>query len=124
MGKQKATIQRITNEIDAAEKTLGRLATHIATLLRGKHKPTFQPHIDAGDTVVVHNARNLKLTGQKLAQKVYYHYSGYPGGLKTKKASVLMQDNPAEILRYSVYQMLPDNRLRKAMIKRLRIYND
>lgn len=124
MRKQKATIQRATHEIDAAEQTLGRLATRIATLLRGKHKPTFQPHIDAGDKVVVHHARTLKLSGQKLAQKVYYRYSGYPGGLKTKKASVLMQDNPAEILHRAVYQMLPDNRLRKAMIKRLTIYND
>lgn len=124
MAETKQPIQRAVHEIDAADRTLGRLATRIATLLRGKHKPTFQPHIDAGDKVVVHNARTLKLTGQKLAQKVYYRYSGYPGGLKTKKASVLMQDNPAEILYRAVYQMLPDNRLRKAMIKRLTIYND
>ena len=124
MSMKKAVVTRATHEIDAAEKTLGRLATRIATLLRGKHKPTFQPHIDAGDRVLVTNAKNLKLSGQKLTQKVYYRYSGYPGGLKTKKIAQVMSENPAEVIRAAVYHMLPDNRLRKEMMKRLTIHND
>lgn len=111
----------MTHEIDAEGKVLGRLATQIATLLRGKHKATFQPHIDAGDVVVVRHVAGIKFTGQKIDQKVYHRHTGYPGGLRTKKLSTLFGENPAEVLRRAVYQMLPDNKLRKEMIKRLRI---
>ena len=121
--EKRKTIVRGTHEIDATEKTLGRLATHIATLLRGKNKPSFQPHIDGGDKVVVRNVSKIKITGQKMNQKVYYSYSGYPGGLKTKKLSTLFAVNPADVLRRAVFQMLPDNRLRKEMIKHLDIHS-
>lgn len=112
-------IQRAIHVLDASEKPLGRLATHIATLLRGKNKPTFMPHIDAGDIVVVSNIGSVKLTGQKASQKVYHHYSGYPGGLKTQKMAEVLKKDSGDVLRRAVYQMLPDNRLRKDMIKRL-----
>ncbi|MBI4253281.1 50S ribosomal protein L13 [Candidatus Uhrbacteria bacterium] len=115
---------RATHEIDAEGKVLGRLATRIATILRGKHKATFQPHIDGGDIVIVRNAGKVKLTGQKMGQKVYHHHTGYPGGLRTKKLSTSFGENPAWVVHHAVYQMLPDNRLRKEMIKRLHISND
>lgn len=118
---KKVTIQRATHEIDATDKSLGRLATHIATLLRGKNKPTFMPHIDAGDRVVVSNIASVKLTGQKASQKVYHHYSGYPGGLKTQKMAEVLKKDSGDVLRRAVYQMLPDVRFRKEMIKRLTI---
>jgi len=120
---KKPVTTRATHEIDASEKPLGRLATQVAVLLRGKHKATFQPHIDAGDKVIVQNASKVKLTGQKLTQKVYHSYSGYPGGLKTQKLSQLMVKDPSEVIRRAVFQMLPDNRLRKEMIKRLEIHS-
>lgn len=123
MKKKHSSIKRETHEIDATDKTLGRLATHIATLLRGKHKATFQPHIDAGDVVIVRNAGMVRITGKKRAQKVYYHHSGYPGGLKTEKISRVMQKNPSEALRRAVLQMLPDIRLRKSMMKRLTLHS-
>lgn len=119
----KTPIKRAIHELDATGKPLGRLATQIAVLLRGKNKPSFEPHIDAGDKVVVTNAAQIKLTGQKLTQKVYHSYSGYPGGLKTKKLSTLFASNPSEVIHRAVFQMLPDNRLRKHMIKRLTISN-
>jgi large subunit ribosomal protein L13 len=111
--------QRTTHEIDAADQSVGRLATRIATLLRGKNKPTYEPHLDQGDTVVVSNITKLKFTGQKLNQKVYHHYSGYPGGMKTEKLSKLVETKPEEVLWRAVYQMLPPTRLRKDMMKRL-----
>ncbi len=122
--KQKIVINRATHDIDATGKVLGRLATHIATLLRGKNKPTFQPHSDGGDIVVVRHAKDITLTGQKANQKVYHHHSGYPGGLKTEKIAAVIKKNPGEILRRAVYQMLPDIRLRKGMMKRLTIHNE
>lgn len=122
--KQKIVINRQAHDIDATGKVLGRLATHIATLLRGKNKPTFQPHSDGGDIVVVHHAKDITLTGQKANQKVYHHHSGYPGGLKTEKIAAVIKKNPGEILRRAVYQMLPDIRLRKGMMKRLTIHNE
>ncbi|MBI4599925.1 50S ribosomal protein L13 [Candidatus Uhrbacteria bacterium] len=121
--KKSAPIKREIHTLNATDRPLGRLATQIAVLLRGKNKPTFQPHIDAGDSVVVAHAAQVKLTGQKLTQKVYQRHSGYPGGLKTKKLSSLFADDPSQVLHRAVFQMLPDNRLRKHMIKRLTISN-
>ena len=109
-------IERKTHKIDADDKVLGRLATGIVILLRGKNKPTFEPHIDNGDFVVVKNSDNIKITGKKMEQKNYFRYSGYPGGLKTKK---LKDITKAEALKRAVWNMLPKNRLRNAMIKRL-----
>lgn len=121
--KKKSTlsIQRKTHTIDATNTVLGRLATRAATLLRGKHKVSFVPHIDGGDFVHITNASNIVLTGQKLSQKKYYHYSGYPGGLKITRASALMEKDPTQIIRKAIYQMLPPTRLRKAAMNRLTI---
>lgn len=109
-------IERKTHKIDAEGKVLGRLATEIATLLRGKGKVNFLPHIDNGDFVVVKNSDKIKTTGKKIEQKVYYSYSGYPGGLKSKKMKDISR---AEALKRAVWNMLPKNKLRKDMIKRL-----
>lgn len=117
----KPGIQRQTHRIDATGEVLGRLATKVAVLLRGKHKPTFQPHLDQGDNVIVKNISKIKITGKKLKQKKYYHYSGYPGGLKEKSMLELFKKNPGEVLKRAVWNMLPKNKLRKIVIKRLKI---
>lgn len=110
---------RNIHTINAGEKTMGRLASQIALILRGKNKPEFAPHIDNGDIVMVNNINELKFTGKKLEQKKYFRYSGYPGGLKETKMSNLRKSNPAEILKRAVKEMLPNNRLRDGMMKRL-----
>ena len=112
-------LKRKIQKIDATDKVVGRIATQIATFLRGKHKPEYEPHIDAGDVVEVFNIDKLKFTGKKLEQKRYYSYSGYPGGLKEKKMSDLKEENPGEILKKAVRKMLPATRLRTGMLKRL-----
>jgi len=110
---------RNTHKIDAENKTVGRLATQIAAFLRGKNKPEYEPHIDNGDIVEVFNIGKLKFTGKKLDQKKYFRYSGYPGGMKEIKMSNLNKSKPGEILIRAVREMLPDNKLRKGMMKRL-----
>ena len=115
----KVKIERKTHQIDATDQSVGRLATQIATLLRGKHKANYSPQVDNGDFVIVTNINKLKFTGKKLEQKKYYRYSGYPGGLKTTKLKELFGNNPQEVLKKAVYNMLPKNRLRQHMIKRL-----
>ena len=117
----KTTIKRSLHTIDATDQAVGRVATRVATLLRGKNKPEFTPNIDGGDNVVVENINKLRFTGTKFDQKAYYHFSGYPGGLKTTKLSKLFKDRPDEVLRKAVWNMLPKNRLRAEMIKRLTI---
>ncbi len=112
-------IVRKLHEIDAAGQSVGRLATKIAQLLRGKNKPEFLPHLDLGDIVSVKNISQLKFTGKKLEQKKYYHYSGYLGGLKTKKMSDLLVNDPGDILKRAVREMLPPTKLRSAQLKRL-----
>ena len=107
------------HSFDATGQTVGRLATQIALALRGKDQPEYQPHLDRGARVEVINIGQLKFTGKKLEQKNYYHYSGYPGGLKTKKMSQVLAEKPGEVLIRAVKQMLPKNRLRQEMIKRL-----
>ena len=110
--------------IDASDQVLGRLATLIAMRLRGKHKATFTPHIDTGDFVVVINADKIKLTGDKLAQKKYHHYSGYTGGLKSKTAQELISGEKSDrVIRHAVKGMLPQNRLSRKLIKKLKIYS-
>ncbi len=108
--------------VDAADQTLGRLATRIATLLEGKHKPTYSPHIDTGDHVVVVNASRIKVTGNKLLQKRYYRHSGYPGGLKEESLQRLMERKPELVIERAVKGMLPQNRIGRAMIKKLKVY--
>jgi len=110
---------RNTHNLEATGQTAGRLATKIATLLRGKHKTNFQPNYDQGDIVIVANVDKLKFTGKKFDQKKYHHYSGYPGGLKSKKLSDVFKNKPGEVLKRAVREMLPPVRFRNDMIKRL-----
>ncbi len=108
--------------VDAQGKVLGRLASRVAMILRGKTKATFTPHTDAGDFVVVVNAAQVMMTGRKLDQKCYYRHSGYPGGLKTTTARQMLQRKPEEILRHAVRGMLPKNSLGRSLLKKLKIY--
>jgi large subunit ribosomal protein L13 len=120
---QKASeVQRDWYVVDATDQVLGRLATQIAGLLRGKHKPTFTPHIDSGDFVVVVNAEKIKLVGRKPWQKVYYRHSGYPGGIKATPYKMMLAKHPDRILRSAVKGMLPKNRLGRRLMTKLRIY--
>jgi len=112
-------IDREIHKIDATGQAIGRLATQVATLLRGKNKATYQPHLDEGDVVYISNIRQVAFTGKKLEQKNYYRHSGYPGGLKTLKMRDLQASQPDQVLRRAVKQMLPANRLRDGMLKRL-----
>ncbi len=115
-------IERNWFVVDASEFELGRLATRIAVILRGKHKPTFTPHVDTGDFVVVVNASQVKLTGRKLDQKGYHHYSGYKGGLKSRVAREVREDDPERMIQQAVKGMLPKNRLSRQLITKLKVY--
>jgi large subunit ribosomal protein L13 len=108
--------------VDAEGKTLGRLASEIAQVLRGKHKPIYTPHLDCGDYVIVVNAGKVRVTGRKLDQKMYYRYSGYPGGLKSISLRNQLQKHPERVLQAAVRGMLPKNRLGRKMLKKLKIY--
>lgn len=108
--------------VDAADATLGRLSTQIAVLLTGKSKPQFTKHIDCGDYVIVVNATNLKVTGNKLQTKKYYHHSGHPGGLRERTMAEQMERDPAKVLEHAVRGMLPVNKLRDDRLGRLKIY--
>ena len=113
-------MNRKTYTIDATDKAIGRIATEAVMFLRGKNEPDFEFHQDKGSFVIVKNISKTKFTGKKLKQKNYYHYSGYQGGLKTKKMGEVFKNDPGEVLRKAVYNMLPKNRLRPNMIKRLK----
>jgi len=113
-------IDRKTHNIDATDQVLGRLATQMATLLIGKRKENYRPNVDNGDIVIVKNTKKMKITGKKLDQKLYYHHSGYPGGLKTKKMGDVFEKDPNQVLHKAVFNMLPKNKLRKPRMKRLR----
>ncbi|MCC6747432.1 MAG: 50S ribosomal protein L13 [Deltaproteobacteria bacterium] len=108
--------------VDLQGKTLGRAASAIACILRGKHKPEFTPHVDTGDFVVVVNADKVQLTGRKWDLKIYYHHSQYPGGLRSWTAKQLLAHKPGELVRLAVKGMLPKNPLGRAMIKKLKVY--
>lgn len=108
--------------VDAEGKVLGRLAAEIARRLRGKHKPVYTPHVDTGDFIVVVNAEKISLTGKKLTDKVYYHHTGYPGGLKSAMAGRVLTEKPEELLRSAVRGMLPKNSLGRQMLKKLKVY--
>jgi large subunit ribosomal protein L13 len=110
--------------IDAAGRPLGRVATEVARLLKGKHKAIYTPHIDTGDHVIVLNAARVVLTGKKLEQKFYYRHSGYPGGLKMTSYATMMNKSPERAVYLAVQGMLPHNRLGRAMLKKLRVYRD
>jgi len=115
-------IERQWLVIDAADVVLGRLATHAATLLRGKHKPTFAPHVDVGDFVIVINASKIALTGNKRETKMAYRHSGYPGGLKQVSYGELLDNRPERAVELAVKGMLPHNRLGAKLIKKLKVY--
>jgi large subunit ribosomal protein L13 len=115
-------IERHWHVIDAADVVLGRLATHAATLLRGKHKPVFAPHVDTGDFVIVINAGKVALTGNKRHTKIAYRHSGYPGGLKAVRYEELLTKRPERAIEMAVQGMLPHNRLGRQLIKKLKVY--
>ncbi len=115
-------IQREWFVVDAQGKTLGRLASRIAGILKGKHKPLYSPSMDVGDYVIVVNADKIQVTGRKMAQKMYYHHSGYPGGLKSISLRDQLATHPDRVLKAAVRGMLPHNRLGRAMFKKLRVY--
>ena len=108
--------------VDAEGKTLGRLASRIAEILRGKHKPLYTPHLDCGDYVIVINADKIRVTGRKLDQKIYYRHSGYPGGLKSISLRDQLQKHPERVLEAAVRGMLPKNRLGRKMFRKLKVY--
>ena len=117
-----ATIERKWYVVDATDMTLGRLASEVAKVLRGKNKPTFTPHIDTGDYVIVVNAEKVKVTGKKLDQKIYYHHTGYVGGLKETKYRKLLAEKPEFAIRRAVVGMMPKGPLGRQMAKKLKVY--
>jgi large subunit ribosomal protein L13 len=119
---KKEDVDRQWYVIDATGMILGRLASEVARRLRGKHKPIYTPYVDTGDFIIIVNAEKVALTGKKLTDKVYYHHSGYPGGIKAITAGKLLKEKPERLLRYAVRGMLPKNTLGRAMLKKLKIY--
>ncbi|MFA5072666.1 MAG: 50S ribosomal protein L13 [Nitrospirota bacterium] len=119
---KKEDIKRSWHVVDANGKTLGRLATVVAAVLKGKNKPIYTTHIDTGDFVIVVNADKIHLTGRKLDQKTYYSHSGYPGGLKSITARKLMQTKPEDVVKKAIEGMLPKTRLGKQMLSKLKVY--
>ena len=117
-----AEVERTWLVIDAQDQVLGRVATRIATVLRGKHKPSFTPHVDTGDFVIVINADKVKLTGNKLDQKLYHRYSGFFGGLKSVPASEVIAADPERIFKQAVKGMLPKNKLGRQQLSKLKVY--
>ena len=119
---KESDIQRKWYVVDAEGQVLGRLATRVATILRGKHKPSFSPHLDVGDHVVVINAEKVQLTGRKLQKKQYRWHTGYIGGLKEVSAETMLRTHPDRVIEWAVEGMLPKNRLGRAMAKKLKVY--
>ncbi len=115
-------IQRDWYVVDATDQTLGRLASEVAQIVRGKHKPIYSPSIDAGDYVIVVNAQRVRVTGAKLDQKMYYRHSGYPGGLKEVSLRRMLEEHPTRVIKRAVKGMLPKNKLGRRMLKKLKIY--
>ena len=120
--QKKENIERKWYVIDAEGKNLGRIATKAATVLRGKHKVTYTPHVDCGDYVIVINASKVNLTGNKLNDKMYYNHSGYPGGLRERNAKTMIESYPCEMVERAIKGMLPHNRLGRQMAKKLFVY--
>ena len=120
--EKKETVERKWYVIDATDLPLGRLATKAATILRGKHKVTFTPHIDCGDYIIITNAEKVRLTGNKLDDKMYYNHSGFPGGLRERNAREMVENYPVEMVERAVKGMLPKGRLGRQMYKKLFVY--
>ena len=108
--------------VDAKGKTVGKIATKLADILRGKNKPTFSPHLDSGDFVIIINSKEIRLTGDKMNQKTYHHHTRFPGGLRTATAGELIEKKPNEVIRHAVAGMIPHNKLKKYILKKLKIY--
>jgi large subunit ribosomal protein L13 len=108
--------------VDATGQTLGRLSSAVARILQGKHKPLYTPHVDTGDFVIIINAEKIKLTGRKPADKIYYHHTGYPGGLKAIKAETLLKKDPTALLSKAIKGMMPKNKLNRASLEKLKVY--
>ena len=119
---KKSDVKRNWYVIDAEGKNLGRVATKAATILRGKHKAIYTPHVDCGDYVIIINAEKVNLTGNKLDQKMYYNHSGYPGGLRERNAKEMIENYPEEMMERAIKGMLPKGRLGRAMAKKLFVY--
>jgi large subunit ribosomal protein L13 len=117
-----AEVRRNWYLVDATDKTLGRLSTEIARRLRGKHKPEYTPHVDTGDYIVVINAEKVRVTGNKMSDKMYHHHTGYVGNLKSINLAKLLDKAPERVIQHSVKGMLPKNPLGRAMLKKLRIF--
>ncbi len=115
-------VERKWYVVDAEGQTLGRMASEVAAILRGKHKPTYTPHVDTGDHVIIVNADKVHLTGNKLNDKMYYRHSGHPGGLKARTANEMRTNNPEKMIELTVKGMLPKNSLGRKMIKKLHVY--
>lgn len=120
--KEKANAQRGWVLVDAKDQTLGRLSTRVATLLRGKHKPDWTPHVDNGEYVVIINAERIVLTGRKLSDKKYYRHSGYPGHLKEVSAGRMLETHPERVIEHAVRGMLPKNKLGRSLLQKLKVY--
>ena len=120
--QKKEEVVRNWYEIDAEGKVLGKLATEIAVRLMGKHKPSYTPHVDGGDFVIITNADKIAVTGNKLLDKKYYRHSGYPGGLRLRTLEEMLQKQPTEVIRKAVERMLPKNKLGRQQINRLKLY--
>ncbi len=115
-------VERKWYVVDAEGKTLGRLASQVAAILRGKHKPTFTPHVDCGDYVIIVNAEKIKVTGKKYTDKIYYRHSGYPGGQKAISFEQMIAKRPVRVLELAIKGMLPHNRLGRQMYRKLKVY--
>ena len=116
------TVERDWCLVDATDKTLGRLAAELASRLRGKHKPEYTPHVDTGDNIIVINAEKIRVTGNKMKDKMYHRYTGYIGNLKSTNLEKLLDEAPERVLQYAVKGMLPRNPLGRAMFKKLKVY--
>ena len=117
-----AQVQRDWYLVDATDKTLGRMASEIATRLKGKHKPIYTPHVDTGDFIIVINAKKVRVTGNKMEDKIYHRYTGYVGGLKSTKLKEMHAKFPERVIEYAVKGMLPKNPLGRAMFRKLKVY--
>jgi large subunit ribosomal protein L13 len=119
---KKEEVERKWYVVDATDKPLGRLASKIASILRGKHKTCFSPSVDTGDFVIVINAEKVKVTGKKYTQKLYYHHTMYPGGLRVKSFREMMEEDPTKVIEHAVRGMLPHNSLGEKQFKKLKVY--
>lgn len=117
-----ADVTRVWYEVDASELTLGRIAVEVAKLLTGKHKPSYTPHVDGGDYVVVTNAKSIQVTGKKMTDKTYYRHSGYPGSIRATSLEELLAKDPTQAIEKAVFGMLPKNKLRDGRMQRLKVF--